>query len=173
MRIRELTRLSLVVVILVTCVGCDQVSKHLVRANLDVGYTRSFFGDTLRLTHAENPGAFLSLGADLPRSVRVGVFQAGVAILVVGLILFALSSRELNVWSVGAVALLAASGLGNLLDRLYQNGSVTDFINLGIGSLRTGIFNIADVVGLIGVALLLLQPRRAPPNNSLERSRDR
>jgi signal peptidase II len=169
---RKLTRLSLIVIIMVTCVGCDQVSKHLVRSNLAVGYTRSFLGDTLRVTHAENPGAFLGLGADLPRSVRAGVFQAGVAVLVLGLMLLALYSPELSAWGVGAVALLAASGLGNLLDRLSQNGSVTDFMNLGIGSLRTGIFNVADVVGLIGVALLLLHGRQRPRNNSLKSARD-
>ncbi|MCB0641598.1 MAG: signal peptidase II, partial [Phaeodactylibacter sp.] len=41
-----------------------------------------------------------------------------------------------------------------LVDRcLYQ--SVTDFLNIGIGNWRTGIFNLADVSILIGVLLLM------------------
>ncbi len=54
-----------------------------------------------------------------------------------------------------ALTLLAASGLGNLIDRLAYDGRVTDFLNMGFHSLRTGIFNVADLVGVIGVAILL------------------
>jgi signal peptidase II len=69
---------------------------------------------------------------------------------------------------------LAASGIGNLIDRLLFDGRVTDFLNLGIGGLRTGIFNIADVVGLLGfIVLLLASGEAAPSNESLERTRER
>jgi len=45
------------------------------------------------------------------------------------------------------------------------NGHVTDFLNVGIGSLRTGIFNIADVVGLLGFAVLLFANYKATPSS--------
>jgi signal peptidase II len=32
---------------------------------------------------------------------------------------------------------------------------VIDFLNVGIGSLRTGIFNVADMAIMLGVFLLL------------------
>lgn len=54
-----------------------------------------------------------------------------------------------------AVALVAAGGTGNLLDRLMNKGLVTDFLNVGIGSLRTGIFNVADMAILVGTILLV------------------
>jgi signal peptidase II len=41
-------------------------------------------------------------------------------------------------------------------------GSVVDFLNVGIGSLRTGIFNVADMAIMLGVALLLLAELRKP-----------
>ena len=56
---------------------------------------------------------------------------------------------------VAAVALLFAGGVGNLIDRVTSGGSVVDFINLGIGPVRTGIFNIADVAITVGVLVLL------------------
>jgi signal peptidase II len=59
------------------------------------------------------------------------------------------------------LALLAASGIGNLIDRLLFDGRVTDFLNIGIGSLRTGIFNVADVVGMIGFVVLLFAASEA------------
>ena len=51
------------------------------------------------------------------------------------------------------LTLLIAGGLGNLIDRLVY-GYVTDFLNVGIGSLRTGIFNVADMAIMLGVGLL-------------------
>jgi signal peptidase II len=45
-------------------------------------------------------------------------------------------------------------GIGNLLDRVFYDGRVIDFMNLGIGRLRTGIFNVADVYITIGILLL-------------------
>jgi len=153
---RRFTRLGIVAALLFACVGCDQVSKHVVREQISVGYSQSFLGDTFRLTHAENRGAFLSIGASMPEAARVAVFQGGVAIVVMVLLYFALFGRQLDAWAVTGFTLLAASGIGNLIDRVMQDGRVTDFLNLGVGSLRTGIFNVADVVGMLGLLLLVL-----------------
>ena len=98
----------------------------------------------------------MSMGASLSEGVRVAVFQVGVSILVAGLIGMALFAR-LNTWGVVGFSLLAASGLGNLIDRLLQDGHVTDFLNIGLGSVRTGIFNVADVLGMIGFLLVILR----------------
>ena len=51
-------------------------------------------------------------------------------------------------------ALIVAGGASNWIDRL-ATGSVIDFMNIGIGPLRTGIFNVADVAILGGVVLLV------------------
>ena len=60
---------------------------------------------------------------------------------------------------IGA-ALILAGGASNWVDRVMQ-GSVVDFgINVGVGSLRTGIFNVADVAIMLGVAVLILGERR-------------
>lgn len=64
-------------------------------------------------------------------------------------------------WFLAVLGLLAG-GLGNLIDRLAHDGLVIDFINLGVGPLRTGIFNVADVaITGGGLALLALSWRRA------------
>ncbi len=156
---KRLTRLGLIAAVLLGGVGCDQASKQLVRSHVDLGASQSFLGDTLRLTHAENPGAFLGAGASLPPLVRAAIFQGLVGLIVLGLLCGAVFMRRLDTWRTVALALLAASGLGNLIDRLAHDGLVTDFLNMGVGPLRTGIFNVADVVGMIGVAILLLRPQ--------------
>ena len=40
---------------------------------------------------------------------------------------------------------ILSGGIGNLIDRVVNNGLVIDFINPGVGSVRTGIFNVADM----------------------------
>lgn len=156
---KQLSRLGVIAILLLGCVGCDQVSKQLVRTHVELGSSQSFLGDTLRLTHAENPGAFLGVGASLPPLARAAIFEGMVGLIVVGLLLGALFARRLGTRNTIALTLLAASGLGNLIDRLVHDGHVTDFLNMGVGSLRTGIFNVADVVGVVGVAILLLRPQ--------------
>lgn len=47
------------------------------------------------------------------------------------------------------------------MDRLMSDGKVIDFINIGIGNVRTGIFNLADVVILVGAVLLVIDRLRA------------
>ncbi len=56
--------------VLSLCVGCDQVTKQIARHQLDGRPPRSFLADTFRLVYAENPGAFLGLGASLPANAR-------------------------------------------------------------------------------------------------------
>jgi signal peptidase II len=166
----KLTRFLVVATLLLGCVGCDQVTKGFARVYLSDAPTMSFLHDTVRLTYAENSGAFLSLGATLSNLARVVIFQAGVGFLVLGLICAALFWRGLSRSHVVAITLIGASGLGNLIDRILNNGLVTDFLNLGIGQVRTGIFNVADIVGVLGVLIFLVfhNSATAAPNHSFE-----
>ena len=38
-----------------------------------------------------------------------------------------------------SLAYILAGGVGNLIDRVFNDGLVTDFLNIGVGPLRTGI----------------------------------
>jgi signal peptidase II len=49
---------------------------------------------------------------------------------------------------------ILAGGIGNMIDRVTNAGKVTDFMNLGLGPVRTGIFNVADMA-ITGGAMLL------------------
>ena len=153
-------RQSLVVLLLVVAtVGCDRVTKHLAIENLAGGPTHSFLGDTIRLTYAQNTGGFLSLGAGLPPALRTAVFTiaTGVILLLMG----ALAWRERgSLWHAAAFSLFVAGGASNWFDRV-NDGSVVDFLNVGIGWLRTGIFNVADVAIMLGVALFVFAEFRA------------
>ena len=153
---RNVWRLAVVATLMIGCVGCDQVSKGVARAQLEPGASHSYLGDTFRMMHVENPGAFLGIGANLPPTIRVAIFQGAISLLVLALLWMAAFRRDTRPWQVVGFTLLAASGVGNLIDRFLYEGRVTDFLNLGIGDLRTGIFNFADVFGMVGFVVLLL-----------------
>jgi len=168
---RRLTRLLLVAGVLLGCVGCDQATKVVAKAHLSEGPVITLLHDTVRLTYAENPGAFLGLGASLPDSVRTFIFQGVVSLMVIGLVLAAAFWPRMTRGQVVAFTLLGASGLGNLIDRVIYDGLVTDFLNFGIGNLRTGIFNVADMLGVVAIVLLYhSRSDAAPPNSALQRT---
>ena len=160
---RSIRRFIVVMLTLSCCVGCDQVSKSAARSMLHSGGTQSLFADSLRLQLTENPGSFLSLGASLPEHLRFTLFTAAVAVILAGLVCAALFARRLNTARFVALALLAGGGISNLIDRLLYDGRVTDFLNVGIGSLRTGIFNLADMAILAGALLLVFRSRPSAP----------
>jgi len=60
------------------------------------------------------------------------------------------------------LALVSGGGIGNWLDRVLHDGAVTDFVSIGLGSLRTGVFNLADLAVVAGVCLLLVSTGHAP-----------
>ena len=147
-----------IVTAMVGTIGCDRVSKHIASEVLAGTPARSFLGDTLRLDYAENPGAFLGLGADWPPEVR-GTLFVGAAIVGVFVVAgLGWRLRHVPLALVG-LALFAAGSVSNLVDRVAY-GSVVDFLNVGIGPLRTGIFNLADVAILSGAALVVAATAR-------------
>jgi signal peptidase II len=145
-------RLILLSSVIACSVGCDQATKAIANAAIGSGPSLSYFGDTVRLTYAENTGGFLSVGSNLPPPIRTWIFGLVPAIVVLGLMVPLLRSPSLRRGEAIALALIVSGALGNLIDRLML-GAVRDFLNVGIGPLRTGIFNVADVAVMMGVVL--------------------
>ncbi len=109
----------------------------------------------VRLEYAENSGAFLSLGAGLSEAARGWIFIAGIAAVLAGLLLFSLIKvQKFHIVTLAALGLVLGAGIGNLIDRLLNQGRVVAFLNVGIGGLRTGIFNVADIALMAGILLI-------------------
>jgi signal peptidase II len=142
--------------IVVLLIGCDHAAKAAAVSILERSAPIEFLRGVVRFELAYNPGAFLSLGAGLPPTVRSLLFGFAVPALVIAASIAFLRGPALGRPALVALALLAGGGLANGLDRLLHRGYVTDFVSLGIGDLRTGIFNVADVAVIAGVAVMVL-----------------
>ena len=148
-------RLILILIVLISCVGCDQATKSIAVSHLPAMKTFSYLSDTLRLQLSYNQGAFLRMGHALPDFLRRSIFTVGTCFILLGALIFVLSSKSGTFPAILAISLSIAGGVGNLIDRILHDGTVVDFLNVGIGLIRTGIFNIADLA-IVGGAVLLI-----------------
>jgi signal peptidase II len=153
-------RSALLFLLLAATAGCDRVTKHLAMTTLAGMPGQSFLGDTIRLDYHENPGGFLSTGATWRPEIRAIVFQFLNAVVLTAAGFLALR-HQWSRWAKTGLAMFLAGGVSNLVDRV-ATGRVIDFLNVGIGPFRTGIFNVADIAIVVGIALLLVEHWRRP-----------
>jgi len=159
-------RLVLCAAVLLPGVACDQATKQIARHALEQGGIVAPLGGLVRFQLTENAGAFMSLGDALPESVRFFVFLGLVPIALAVLVFFVVRDHGQSRSALASVSLLAAGGVGNLLDRFVNDGAVVDFVSVGFGALRTGIFNLADVailMGALGLALSIGRTNERDP----------
>jgi len=163
----KFSRLLLGSFLLFFLVGWDQGTKTLASNHLKDKPDISMLGDTVRLSYTENKGAFLGLGSTLSENMRLVTM-----LLIPSLAMLAVLGLLIKKWDMPknsfiAFNLILAGGIGNLIDRFLYS-SVVDFLNVGVGWLRTGIFNIADMAILVGVIWLVFLSResKTPVNSS-------
>lgn len=136
-------------------IALDQYTKYLATRYLLGHEELSWWNDFFVLTYSINHGAFLGLGNTLPEHLRDLIFSGLVSLFLLGFIIYAVRDKAMGALQNIACGLIISGGLSNLYDRITNNGGVVDFMNMGIGSLRTGIFNVADMAIMAGVFILL------------------
>lgn len=135
-------------------ISCDQISKELVRKNVNSSDYIQVIGDNFIMTNVENTGAMLGFGDNFPPIIK-NVLLKALPVLVLFILLFRILQRkQMNSWLIIAFAFVIGGGVGNLIDRIAY-GSVTDFFQIKLGVLETGIFNMADVSVTLGALLIL------------------
>jgi signal peptidase II len=131
----------------------DQWTKHLAESSLAGRPPVTLVPGFLDLVHVENTG------------VAFGLFAAGsstlgvVTLTLLGMIALALvlyyflRTPETNRGVLFSLALILGGAIGNLVDRV-MSGSVTDFIDVYVGTHHWPTFNAADSAITIGIVLL-------------------
>lgn len=134
--VRALIALAVVAVVVY---ALDQLTKHLIVANLVEGQQVKVLGEFLQFHFVKNSGAAFSLA-----SGTTWIFSLAAAAVTIFIIGFARRIRSIG-WAV-LFGMLLGGTTGNLTDRLFRQpsfglGHVVDFIQFyGFPA----IFNIAD-----------------------------
>lgn len=146
-------------------IAVDQLVKLLALVSLQANSFKIGANPiNLSLELSLNPGAFLSLGAALPPQVKQLIFIVGVAIVVAWAMWWSLSNWSQPLRKVLPLYAIALGGIANLIDRVFRNGHVVDYMVLNVGPTHTGVFNIADIAITAGAVYLMIdlfvKPRR-------------
>lgn len=155
MPVKKIYQTILILLVITINVGCDQLSKNIVRNKISYDQEIDLLDRHLIITRVENTGAFLSLWNSLSGPVRwIALLLLPLSAIVIGMIyLFRKSSLPLPV--LLGICCVTGGGLGNLYDRLVH-GSVTDFLYMNLVVFHTGIFNLADVSITTGIIIILI-----------------
>lgn len=115
--------------------------------------SQQIFGNYVRFTLAHNKGMAFGISfGEWSRWILIGF-----VLVTIGLIYHLYrQTRDSERIQTVALGLITGGALGNLIDRLASARGVVDFIDVGIGTHRFYLFNIADAGVSIGGALLLL-----------------
>ena len=151
----NLSRQVGVILLIVFNIAIDQISKVVVRNTIDPTERIKVIGDFFQMMNVENTGAFLGMGSDMNPTLKL-IFLLIIPVIVLGyLVYYILTNKELDKLSVIALSCIAGGGIANVFDRIAF-GSVTDFFYLYLNdTLRTGIFNVADMSVSFGMIILL------------------
>jgi signal peptidase II len=149
-------QIILTLIILASNILLDRITKILATYYLEGKDAIYLFYNTVILKYAENTGAFLSVGSEWPDYAKyIALIIIPILVCLYGLYYCAFKLTDKK--TVIVFVCIIGGGLGNLIDRLFNNFTVVDFLNFGIGSLRTGILNVADMSVTFGVIYLIIE----------------
>ena len=164
MKIKPFLRTLAILTILISNVGCDQISKSIVRKRIDYNEQIRLVNSYLTLTKIENKGAFLSVGHSLPQPIKLLLLTI-LPMVSLGLaFLYLLTKKDLTNMTIIGVCFIIGGGVGNIYDRLIY-GSVTDFLHIDFVIFQTAIFNMADVSIMTGIFVIVIEAFRGRLNH--------
>ncbi|MBC8455178.1 MAG: signal peptidase II [Flavobacteriales bacterium] len=150
-----------ITILITVSVLLDQLSKILIRNNVDQYSEVKLIGEYFILTNVENSGAFLGMGSDFSPFIKTIFLLILPVIVLICIIVYVYRDKQIDKISLIGFCLIIGGGIANIYDRILY-GSVTDFLFIDLGGIfKTGIFNIADLSVTTGMILILLMSFRS------------
>ncbi len=148
---------KLIIMIPICVIGiiADHMTKIYAQNNLKLSPTRYYFDGLFQLTYSENRGAWGSLGQSWSEPIRIIVLIIIPIILIIGFIISTILNKKLKNYEIISYSLIISGGIGNIADRVF-NGYVVDMMYMDFKFYATNVFNIADVMLMIGFITLFL-----------------
>ena len=155
MKLNKFTRAAIILFILALNIGCDQITKSIVRKDLPDNKVIGYLSNHVTLEKTENTGAFLSLGDNLGGPVKYILLMILPLAALIGALVYIIIKTNLTRNTLFGIILIIGGGVGNLYDRIIH-GSVTDFMHIDFVIFQTGVFNGADMSIMAGMFIILI-----------------
>ena len=150
-----------ITILIAVSILLDQLSKFLIRQNVDQYSEIKLIGDYFILTNVENSGAFLGMGSDFSPFIKTIFLLILPVIVLICIMVYVYRDKQIDKISLIGFCFIIGGGIANIYDRILY-ASVTDFLFIDLGGIfKTGIFNIADLSVTTGMILILLMSFRS------------
>ncbi len=127
----------------------DRVTKYLVVSGMTLNQSIPFIPKFMDFTYIYNTG-----GAWGILSGKTWILVLFTAVVMIGCVIFLIKNGKKNPILFWSVCLILSGGVGNMIDRIFNDGKVIDFLRTLF--IEFPIFNIADCAVVIGSGLLIL-----------------
>lgn len=128
-------------------IALDQITKYLVRANMQPGDRIPVIGNWMSIYYVQNTGTAFSMFAG---NRFVTIFLTSVLIILCIAFIVKEGAQKVSLIPV-LFTFVAAGGISNMIDRLTL-GFVTDMISCG----KFAVFNVADIGVTCGCILTMI-----------------
>lgn len=148
-------------IIVAAVITADQISKYIIKTNMEVGESFNFIKNILNIHYMENEGASFGILKD---HRWVFMIFSSIALVFMCAAIFYLSRksiRKYNRWLNIALAFMFGGGVGNMIDRAFNESAVRESVKVVVDFLEFdfvnfAIFNLADTFISIGSILFCL-----------------
>ena len=128
-------------------IALDQITKYMVRANMQPGDRIPVIGNWMSIYYVQNTGTAFSMFAG---NRFVTIFLTSALIILCIIFIVKEGSEKVSLIPV-LFTFVAAGGISNMIDRLAL-GYVTDMISCG----KFAVFNVADIGVTCGCILTMI-----------------
>lgn len=134
----------------VLVIGFDQLTKYMIATNMELGESAPFLKGVVELHYTHNTGG--AWGVLSGYTWVLLVLTALAMTICIVLLVKAGAKNKLLFW---AISLVVAGGIGNMIDRIFRDGKVVDFLHFEFYP-TFPVFNVADIAVVLGAGLLIL-----------------
>ncbi len=154
---KKIISLSVVIVLL------DQIIKFFI-TTLELHQKITIIQDFFYITYVRNDGAAWSiLSGNRIILILVGIF----ALLLI--YFFLIKNKKLTNLEQISYGILTGGIIGNLIDRIIH-GFVIDYLDFKIFNYYFPVFNLADIMIVIGMFLIIIQVLKGDKNEQTNRN---
>ncbi len=140
--------LSIIIAVLI--IAIDQISKHIVDANMALGESIELIKNVFSITYVRNEGAAYGIFAN-----NKWIFMV-ISIIIIGIVIFAfIKYKEFGLMFQIPLALIFGGAVGNMIDRIFL-GYVIDFLEPTFLPFAKFTNNIADICINVGAIFLAI-----------------